>query len=1233
MQPIRSFAAGRIIRLPQLVLLLLCFVCSATLLTAQEFTGRVSDTTGAVLPKATVTAHNLDTNVDTPTITTASGDYTIPYLTPGNYTVSAGAAGFETMLHTGIVLQVGETSTVNFALQVGRATETISVKADTLLDFGKADSGEVVENTRVTELPLNGRDPGMLSILSAGAIWTGSIQWQRPFDDTQANLSVNGGQPGNVALMMDGVPNTASSINNVGQANIAYVPPVDSVQEFKIVTNPYDAQYGLMAGGVEDVTLKSGTNKLHGDVYEYARRTWLDANTWQDKYDIATASAGTNIAPYATPKMSLDQYGAELDGPVEIPKLYHGRNKSFFTTQYENWHELEPNTISDSVPGPGWVNGDFSNLVYWNGTNKDYEPIAILDPENISENAKGAWTRVQFGPNDTINPTSTPNVIPQSRINLMGQKIIGLYPAPNTTTAAGSNPFANNYTVPGGDLDRYRNVLGKWDQIVTSKDRMSLHYGYWERVENRSYDGFTGPEQEGQLPHGERSHTFTLEETHTFTPNLLFDFRANVSIRADYSYNGPAYNPTGLGWSAQQAAAMGPAAMSEFPYLDISEFASMGTNSNGQNVKNSLSLFPTLTWVKSKHTIHAGLDLRFWQVGYDVIGGGNNFWIDRTWTQTECGSCGSWDPASGNSIASLLLGNPTSGSDSIGVKTYWSAHYWAPFFQDDWKFSSKLTMNLGLRWDFVEPETERHHYANGGFNSTAVNPISSEVTVPGYSQILGGITYLGVNGYGSSAYPLSKYDIQPRFGVAYALDTRTVLRVGVGESMRTPENAPNNAGYSASTSYQANDPAWPGSTYPNLANQIDNPYSSVVQPTGSSLGMLEQLGQGPWTINPKYIIPSFWNYSAGIERQFRQHDTVNISYVGSRLYNGDCGNNSFYGDCPNINHESPAAMINCNPENGGRYENCSNNNVPNPFIGINGFQGSGYYTSSTINALNLTRPFPEFTDMTMWQANTARTWYNALQVTGMHKWSNSLTLHGTWTWSKMMDAGGVNDTTYLVPFRQIDPNDYTHRITLSGVYLLPVGRGRTFFAGSNRLVDGAIGGWELGSLYIYHTGAPWLLPNNPNEVYLHSAYVKPHIQKDDGFIRMAAACVEQYKENNSTGVYSLVQMQSYDYDGTCSQGANFLQVPSYAPSPDNVYTGIRIPRSHQFDANLSKNFGIREDLQLQVRLEAFNLLNHPLWSENPDGSTNDSTFGMIERGPWGQSNLPRQTQISAKLFW
>ena len=301
----------------------------------------------------------------------------------------------------------------------------MTVSGDPLIDFGKADAGEVVENTRVTELPLNGRDPGMLSILSAGVQWNqGATQYQRPFDDTQANTEINGGGNGNVELMLDGVSNEASSTNNTGNAKIAYVPPVDSVQEFKLVTNAYDAQFGRNSGGVEDVILKSGTNTIHGDVYEYARRQWLDANTWQNDYQIAKALPGASVSQFAPQRHKLDQYGFELDGPIVIPKIYNGKDKSFFTMQYENWNEIQPNTITDTVPDPSWLTGNFSNLAYYNGNTKTYDPVTIYDPLTVTQTANGQYIRVPFGPNDPISPSAATNIIPASLISPVAHKIL-----------------------------------------------------------------------------------------------------------------------------------------------------------------------------------------------------------------------------------------------------------------------------------------------------------------------------------------------------------------------------------------------------------------------------------------------------------------------------------------------------------------------------------------------------------------------------------------------------------------------------------------------------------------------------------------------------------------------------------------------------------------------------------------------------------------------------------------
>ena len=1207
----------RFLRVP---LLLLSLSLSAGLLRAQQFTGRITDPTGAVIPKATIIAHNVDTGAEHKTLSTGTGDYTIPYLKSGNYTVSVTAQGFAKGVHTGIRLQVDETATVNFKMAVGASGETVTVTGDPLVDFGKGDAGEVVENTRVTELPLNGRDPLMLSLLSAGVQWNqGATQYQRPFDDTQANTSINGGGSGNVELMLDGVANEASSTNNTGNAHVAYIPPVDSVQEFKIVTNAYDARFGRNAGGVEDVILKSGTNKIHGDVYEYARRQWLDANTWKNNYLLARLPPGGNPAPYRTQRHKLDQYGFEVDGPIVLPKLYDGRDKSFFVLQYENWNETEPNTVTDTVPDPAWLTGDFSKDVYYNGATKTYDPITIYDPLTVTQTANGQYVRSPF----------PGNIIPASRINPVAQKILSYYPKPNTTPAPGSSPYAGNYTSPAADTDRYRNALAKWDQNLSSRDRFSFHYGYWERVENRSYTGYNTAADNGQLPHGERSHTFTLEETHTVSPNLLVDFRANVSVRADYTIGGPFFDPTILGIPAGDILAQGSAAARNFPLITNGQegFSQLGQNNGGQTVSNSLSLFPSATWVKNRQTIHFGLDARFMQSVNNIVSGGNNLSVDRLWTQRSVvvGTPGqqTFDAASGNPIAALLLGNPSNGSDTINTKTFWSAHYWAPFVQDDWKVTKNLTLNLGVRWDFNPAQTERNNSANYAFDTTAVNPINSQVTVPGYSQVLGGITYLGINGNPRGPFALNKWDIQPRVGFAYALNSKTVLRGGFGESFRSPQNAASTYGFSATTQYQASDPNHPLDTYPNLGNPIEHLYDNVVQPSGSSAGKLVQLGQSPFFLNPHYKIPSFWTYSTGIEQQFGNSDTVAISYVGTRLYNGDSSDN--------INHEDPNAFTPCNPAYGGRYENCTNNNVANPFQGVNGFQGTNYYTSQPVNALNFTRQFPEFQDITEYQLNDFRTWYNSLQVTASHRWTRSLTLHGTWTWSKQMDAGGYQDTTFRVLSRHIDGNDRTHRITISGVYLLPVGRGRSFLGSTNRFVDGAIGGWELGSLFIYQTGVPYNVPGQDNQIA--SPYVHPHIQQNSGYIRLVAPCVQQWVEDKS-GNYSIQQLTYFDNDTPCTQ-PNLMRVPNatFGPNTNTVYTGVRLPSIYQFDTNLSKNFSLFERLALQVRLEAFNVLNHPLWSENPDTNFNDSTFGLITRGSAGQSNLPRQVQLSAKISW
>jgi hypothetical protein len=559
------------------------------------------------------------------------------------------------------------------------------------------------------------------------------------------------------------------------------------------------------------------------------------------------------------------------------------------------------------------------------------------------------------------------------------------FPKPNTTPAAGTNPFSNNYSARIPRTDKYRNVLGKIDENLTANDRFSLRYGYWERVEVNNSNGMPGVIAEG-FPYGERSHTFAVEETHTFNPNLIFNFRAVAVARADYNDGGPSgFDPTSLGLSKSLVSQLGASGGSLFPQVEASEFAKIGSVGNTQTISNSLSLLPSITWVKGPHTIHAGLDLRYMQSGADVVNGGLYSYVDRQWTQNHWDY---WDSASGNSFSSFVLGYATNGSATVNTSTLWSQHYWAPFIQDDWKVSKRLTLNLGLRYDINPSMVERNNHGDYAFDTKAVNPIDSEVDhslLPNSEQVLGGITFLGVNGHPRQPYSLTKTNIQPRVGFAYSLNQNTVFRGGFGEMILNPAAGPNSLGYNYTTTFNA---SLDGGKHPYAT--IDNPYpNGITPPPGSSNGLRTALGQSPWFLNPNYKTPSVWTFSLGLERSFLKHDTINVSYVGTRTYNLDSSDN--------INRRPIPELKKCNLDAGGDPNICSRDYPTNPFKGIKGFEGSSWYTAPTIQHLQLLRPYPEFGAITEYQLNDLKLWYNSLQVTAVHKWSDSLTLHGTWT--------------------------------------------------------------------------------------------------------------------------------------------------------------------------------------------------------------------------------------------
>lgn len=1169
---------------------------------AQEFTGRVTDSSGATLPRARVSITNLDTNVTVSSITTQSGDYTVPYLKPGHYSIAISSPGFETQTKTDVTLQVSQTVTVNFVMRVGAVAETVRVE-EAQLDKGKADVGEVVENERVTELPLNGGDMGQLAQLSAGTYYSGNILYVRPFDNSVAALSINGAGAANNELLLDGVSNEAAhgDAYNGTNSQMGYIAPVQSVQEFKVVTNPYDAAYGRAQGGVIDMTLKSGTNQLHGSVYEFARRGWLDSNLWVNDY---------NHLPKQNHKR--DQYGFELDGPVVLPKLYNGRDRTFFLAQFENWNEIIPSVALDTVPEPQWLNGDFSDLTYYDAASGMRKPITIYDPLTLHANATGTLVRDAF----------PGNIIPANRLSPFAVKLFSYYPKPNATPGPTQNSYTDNYLGNSAISDTYRNALVKIDQTFTSRDRGSLRWGYWERAEYQDQNGIPGVGANGEYPHGERVNTFVPEWIHTFTPNLLFDFKASVIVRGNILNSGPLnYDLTGLGLPASFTSSLGVFGHS-LPSTDPGEFTPIGNTGGEFTVGSSLAMLPSFTWVRGRHTVHAGIDWRILQSSWRDIRGGTSLNVDRTWTQQNYQS---GDAASGNSIASLLLGTASSGNVQINPLAFYSQHYYAPFIQDDWKVLPNLTLNLGFRYDINGVVRERHNRVDYIFNTNVTNPVTGQVGASPYlnGNLKGGLEFVGVNGNPRAYNQLDKGDWQPRLGFSYAMHPRTVWHGGFGIMFKNPNPGPSQYGFSSTTQYDASND---GNKTPTQNLGVNgagpDPFPQVIQPTGASLGYLTGLGQSLFYLNPAFKIPRTYTYSIGIQQQFSADDVVEINYVGTRTHRLDTSDN--------INHPTASSYAQCNVELGGNPAVCNSDTgayVTNPFQGVGPFQGSNYYSQPTVQALNFTRPFPAFGDITEYDINGGKTWYNALQLTASHRVSKSVTVHGTWTWSKTMDAGGFTDTIYRIGKRRLDSMDFAHRVTISGLWMLPVGRGRTFLSHTNRLVDAALGGWETSAIFSWQTGMPWQL--NGSTEYYGSAWTSR--RNSANLIRgVNTACVGQWKEDPTSGVWNLTSIGS---SSNCGGKYNFIVVPSYGAQPNVNFTGIRNPGTSDLDASLAKSFDIVERLHAQLRVDAFNLPNHPAWATGYDYTPTDGNFGTIIKSSSGQTNQPRNVQLTFKLIW
>jgi Carboxypeptidase regulatory-like domain len=1204
-------------------------------------TGRVADPTGAVIPKAAVTAHNELTNEDINTVSSSSGDFSFTSLKPGIYDISATAPGFDTASETGVHVQLEATITVKLTLKPGTAKESVTVRADEVqLDLTHADRGVTYSTDELEQSPFDSGNPLMLANAEPGVYFNGcsSCEWVRPFDNNSINqFSANGQGSDTNDFQLDGSPNNA---NTYGSRNIGYVPPTASIQEMKFVSNPYDAQYGHTGGGIFDVVTKYGTNQLHGQLYENARRTWLDANTHYN--DNPTIDL---------PKTSdqRDQYGFEVDGPVVIPFLYNGRDKTFFEGQFENYSQNTPNSGIDNVPAlsPGSTSqsvvqtGDFSQAYYFTGSAD--EQINIFDPLTATGSS---GVRTQFSGNQ----------VPSTRLNSTAQALLSYLPLPNVATPSNQSWGLQNYKWQLTGTDRFKNVVARLDQNFGAHDKAYLRFAWNKRFQNNGdANGLPGAAETGVFPLIRQNHFFTADWLHTFNSNSILDMHLSFTRYIDAEKEG--LTPFDLSKVGLGSLAI-PGTVSVFPQIGVSGVTGFGNwASNGGNkvsISNTIAAMPIWTYIRSKHTIKVGLDYRWMHASNFTAGASSgSFSVGTGWTQGQAfNEPNQLAQTQGLGLASMLLGTMDSGYISINANSYFSYPYFAPFFQDDWKVTQKLTVNLGARWDLQGPPSEANNKMLGDLNTTTLNPVSSEVTaaLPNGAALVGGLTFAGVNGQPRTLFNQDAAAIQPRVGFAYALNNKTVVRGGIGDTFIQFAGQGYNNGFSQSTNYVG---STDGGYLPNGAD-LSNPIPAIAQPLGAALGLESQLGNSFNVSNRNFKIPGVVNYSLGAERQLNAHTTVDLSFVGSTGFQQDTTDD--------INHISTGYAANCNLEMGASittYNNCNSEPqnttqaaanpewVTNPFVGVAGFStantgnGNGYYTNPYLPASDFTRPMPQFGEIYQSQQNDGQTQFNSLQAVVTHRWSDALTAHGSFVWAKTMDSGSIIDTTYRVRAHYVDYGNRKWRWTANAVWHMPVGRGRAFLGNSNRIVDGVVGGWTMGAIYYYQAGTRSSVAGTGcSESYcnwvelIHKQNYGVHriIRTGTPFIAASSTCVGYYDSNGN------LQPEGYAVcpkaNPTAREDFDFIQRPSWGVYQNVSDSGVYNPRGQQLDMSMSKTFPVWERTKLEMRFEAYNLPNHPNW----DGAGYwwapfDPHFGTINMIYSGQTDVPRNVQLSAKFMW
>ncbi|MCC6540321.1 MAG: TonB-dependent receptor [Bryobacterales bacterium] len=754
----------------------LCLVASAF---AQEYratlSGRITDPQGAVVPGVKIVAVQVETAAKFETVSGQDGLYTIPFLPPAAYRVTAEAAGFKKYDRTGVQLGANERVGLDIEMIVGQLTETIEVNAEApMLNTASASTGQVINTRQIENMPLSGRTPLALAQLAFGVTPTDDPRFTRPFDNAGPSGFSMGGAPGRSnELLIDGAPDTT------GDNRVAYNPPVDAVAEVKAESFQADAAYGHTGGGTVNVVLKSGSNTFHGTASEFNQIS-----------NFAATPFFTNRAGGKKPTSRFNQWGATISGPVVIPKLVDGRNKVFFFFAYEGIKDALPAPSISTLPTAAQKQGNLSNLLASGAAYQIYDPNTGV--------VEGARVRRQPFPN---------NIIPSSRLSPIAQNYLKYYPDPDA--GAGRADGQDNFTsLTNGERNDFWNYLARTDLNLSDRHKVFFNFRANKRI-GQGGNGFGKALTDNPTatnPLRRINYGLMMDDVYTISPTFLMNTRLNWTRfkepRINYSEG---FDSTSLGYPAYLAAA---SPLKVMPRIQFSRYTGMGDGGGRAFPFDSFQLFETFTKIAGRHSLKFGADIRQLResdLDYGLSNG--SFVFGTNWTQGPLDNSAA--APLGQDLAAFLLGLPTGGQYDINAARTNLSNYYAFFLQDDFRVRSNLTLNIGLRAEHESGTTERFDRSVNGFDETSASPIAAAAQaayarnpIPELSQfrVNGGVTFAG---QGSRLiYSTPALTFSPRFGFAWTPMAKTAIRGGVGIYYFTYGVTGNNApGFSQTTAF------------------------------------------------------------------------------------------------------------------------------------------------------------------------------------------------------------------------------------------------------------------------------------------------------------------------------------------------------------------------------------------------------------------------------------------------